>query len=89
MEKEYHLTPEEDAKKRADLIKGYEGQVRYCYKRIEREKRKLARKKNAPRYSKIRAAIVHYNNLAKAWEKRIELCRNGEPFENFLKKKVM
>ena len=88
-EKEYDLTPEEDAKKREILIKGYEGQVRYCYKRIEREKRKLARKKNEPRYPKIKAVIAHYEKLAEAWQRRIEMCKNGEPFENFLKKKVM
>ena len=88
-EKEYDLTPEEDAKKREILIKGYEGQVRYCYKRIEREKRKLARKKNEPRFPKIKAAIAHYEKLAEAWQRRIEMCKNGEPFENFLQKKVM
>lgn len=87
--KEYNLTPEEDAVKREQLIKGYMGQIEYCYRRIEREKRKLARKKNELRYPKIRAAITHYEKLAEQWKKRIELCKNGEPFENFLKKKVM
>lgn len=88
-QKEYNLSPEEDVLKREILIKGYEGQVEYCYRRIEREKRKLARKSNERRYPKIRAAIIHYEKLAEAWKKRIEQCRNGEPFENFLKKKVM
>jgi hypothetical protein len=83
------MTPEEEKARREQLIKGYEGQVEYCYRRIEREKRKLARKKNEPRYPKIRANIEHYTKLAEAWKERIELCRSGAPFEQFLKKKVL
>lgn len=80
---------EEERQRREQLIKGYEGQVEYCIRRIEREKRKLSRKKNAPRYPKIKANIEHYTKLKTAWEERIELCRSGAPFETFLKKKVM
>ena len=82
------MTPEEDKIKREQLIKGYQGQVEYCRKRVERERRKLARKKNEPRYPKILANIKHYTELGKAWEHRIELCQNGAPFETFLKKKL-
>lgn len=79
----------EEQTRREQLIRGYEGQVQYCYRRIAREERKLARKKNEPCYPKIRANIKHYTELAEAWKRRIELCRSGAPFEEFLKKKVM
>lgn len=74
-----------DWEKREALIKGYEGQVRYCDKRItkaEQDKAKHRRVKKDP------DAVIAQMEFNKAqWLKRIEKCKTGAPLD-FLGKKL-
>lgn len=77
--------PMTDAQKREQLIKSYEGQIRYCYKRIEKDKRNIAKKRRVKRdpYKDIE----HFEELITKWQARIDACKNGDPLD-FLGKKL-
>lgn len=83
--KELPDTPE----RRAQLIKSYEGQIAYCYKRIARDEKKLASKK-IKRYWKdedVLKDIEHTRHNIEEWRKRIKACEDGLPLD-FLGKKL-
>lgn len=73
------MTEEE---KRLSLIKSYEGQIAYLYRRIERDKRRIA----SNRLVKKDPAgdIVHSQWLMAKWQERIDMVKSGEPLENFV-----
>lgn len=64
---------------RVALIKGYEGQIRYCYKRIAKDERNIAKKRRVKRdpYKDIE----HCKWLIDKWQERIDKCKNGEPLD--------
>lgn len=68
-----------DWEKREALIKGYEGQIRYCDKRIakaERDKAKHRRVKKDP--DKV-IAQMEFNK--RQWQERIDRCKSGAPLD--------
>ena len=75
----------EDAEKREQLIKGYEGQIRYLYRRIERNKSRMKTHRRVKRDP--RKDIEHCRDLIVKWQKRIDACKNGDPLD-FLGKKL-
>lgn len=70
-----------DLAKRIQLVKSYEGQIRYCLKRIEKDKAKIAKPKNAKRVKALEADIRHFEKNIEKWQERIDKCCNGEPLD--------
>lgn len=76
-----------DHEKRANLIKSYEGQIRYMYKRIGRNERRIARKaKHVKKDPHEDIAWCH--QMIDNWTKRINRVKSGEPLENICRKKL-
>lgn len=69
----------EDIEKREQLIKGYEGQIRYLQKRIQKNRRT----KRDPDKD-----TAHCHLLIEKWQERIDKCKNGEPLD-FLGKSLL
>ena len=65
-----------DMEKREHLIKSYEGQIRYCQKRIEKDKRDIVKNRRVKRnpYKDIK----HFEEMIEKWQARIDACKNGE-----------
>lgn len=70
---------ETDQKKREALIKGYEGQIRYLHKRIEKNARDKAKHRRVKRDPDKDTAHCHW--LIEQWQDRIDKCKNGEPLD--------
>lgn len=75
----------EDFEKREALVKGYEGQIRYLHKRIEKNARNKAKHRRTKRDPDKDTAKCEW--MIKEWQKRIDACKNGEPLD-FLGKKL-
>lgn len=70
-----------DAPKRAQLIKSYEGQIEYMYRRIGRNERRIARHaKHVKREPNADIAWCH--EMIRRWSLRIARVKSGEPLEN-------
>lgn len=70
------MTEEE---KREALVKGYEGQIRYLYKRIEKNRRNKEKKRRVKRDPDKDTAHCYW--LIEQWQARIDKCKNGEPLD--------
>lgn len=70
------MTEEE---KREALVKGYEGQIRYLYKRIEKNRRNKEKKRRVKRDPDKDTAHCYW--LIEQWQARINKCKNGEPLD--------
>lgn len=76
-----------DAEKRAQLIKSYQGQIEYMYRRIGRNERRLARHaKHVKREPNVDIAWCH--EMIRRWNLRIARVKSGEPLENITGKKL-
>lgn len=69
----------DDMEKRESLIKGYEGQIRYLHKRIEKNARDKAKNRRTKRDPDKDTAHCYW--LIDQWQARIDKCRNGEPLD--------
>lgn len=70
-----------DATKRSQLIKSYEGQIFYMYRRIGRNERRIARHaKHVKREPNADIAWCH--EMIRRWNLRIARVKSGEPLEN-------
>lgn len=66
---------EQDQKKREALISGYEGQIRYLHKRIEKNARNKATRRRTKRDPDKDTAHCYW--LIEQWQNRIDKCKSG------------
>ena len=78
-------TPE----RRAQLVKSYEGQITYCYKRIAKAQKMINSNKKHRWWttSEMLSEQRHFYENIVEWQRRIDACKNGEPLD-FLGKKL-
>ena len=76
----------EDIEKREQLIKGYEGQIRYLQKRIQKNANNKAKNRRTKR-DPVKDT-EHCYLLIEKWQERIDKCKNGEPLD-FLGKSLL
>jgi len=87
--KKYYKKPEEKKEipdtpeRRAQLIKSYEGQIAYCYKRIAKAQKKINSNKKHRWWTTaemLREEGHFYDNILE-WQRRIDICKNGGPLD--------
>ena len=87
--KKYYKKPEvkeelpDTPERRAQLIKSYEGQIAYCYKRIAKAQKKINSNKKHRWWSTsqmLNEQLHFYTNILE-WQRRIDICRNGGPLD--------
>ena len=87
--KKYYKKPEtkeelpDTPERRAQLIKSYEGQIAYCYKRIAKAQKKINSNKKHRWWTTIEMLdqqLHFYTNILE-WQRRIDICRNGGPLD--------
>lgn len=87
--KKYYKKPEvkeelpDTPERRAQLIKSYEGQITYCYKRIAKAQKKINSNKKHRWWSTLQMLNEQrhfYANILE-WQRRIDICRNGGPLD--------
>lgn len=87
--KKYYKKPEvkeelpDTPERRAQLIKSYEGQIAYCYKRIAKAQKKINSNKKHRWWStaEMLSQEAHFYNNILEWQRRIDICRNGGPLD--------
>lgn len=93
--KKYYKKPEvkqelpDTPERRAQLVKSYEGQIAYCYKRIAKAQKKINSNKKHRWWTTaemLESQKTFYHHI-KMWEARIKKVKNGEPLD-FLGKKL-
>lgn len=87
--KKYYKKPEvkeelpDTPERRAQLIKSYEGQIAYCYKRIAKAQKKINSNKKHRWWtteSMLSEQRHFYKNIVE-WQRRIDACKNGSPLD--------
>lgn len=87
--KKYYKKPEEKQElsdtpeRRAQLIKSYEGQIAYCYKRIAKAQKKINSNKKHRWWttSEMLAEQSHFYKNIVEWQRRIDICKSGAPLD--------
>lgn len=69
----------DDIEKRENLIKSYEGQIRYLHKRIEKNKRNKEKNRRVKRDPDKDTAHCYW--LIEKWQERIDKCKSGAPLD--------
>lgn len=87
--KKYYKKPEvreelpDTPERRAQLIKSYEGQIAYCYKRIAKAQKKINSNKKHRWWTTAEMLELEshfYTNILE-WQRRIDICKNGGPLD--------
>lgn len=87
--KKYYKKPEvkeelpDTPERRAQLIKSYEGQIAYCYKRIAKAQKKINSNKKHRWWTttEMLSQERHFYDNILEWQRRIDICRNGGPLD--------
>lgn len=87
--KKYYKKPEvreelpDTPERRAQLIKSYEGQIVYCYKRIAKAQKKINSNKKHRWWTttEMLSQERHFYDNILEWQRRIDICRNGGPLD--------
>lgn len=87
--KKYYKKPEEKQElpdtpeRRTQLIKSYEGQIAYCYKRIAKAQKKINSNKKHRWWTTegmLSEQLHFYKNIVE-WQRRIDACESGAPLD--------
>lgn len=87
--KKYYKKPEEKQElpdtpeRRTQLIKSYEGQIAYCYKRIAKAQKKINSNKKHRWWTTegmLSEQRHFYENIVE-WQRRIDACESGAPLD--------
>lgn len=87
--KKYYKKPEvkqelpDTPERRAQLVKSYEGQIAYCYKRIAKAQKKINSNKKHRWWSteEMLCQQRHFYKNIVEWQRRIDICKSGEPLD--------